>query len=75
MFFGVVFYSFVVGALTSVAATGSRMDDDLETKMNALSEFADEVNLEKDLHHRIKSFFINNHREVFSRMEENQLID
>jgi hypothetical protein len=50
MFFGVVFYSFVVGALTTVATSGSLHDEMLEVKIKALDEFKEEVNLGEDLH-------------------------
>jgi hypothetical protein len=75
MFIGVAFYSFVVGSLTSVITAVQSQQENLFGKLKALEEFAKETNLDPDLHSQIKNFLTNNYLELFSRIEEEALIN
>jgi CRP-like cAMP-binding protein len=74
MFIGVAFYSFVVGSLTSVITDIQSQEDNLIAKLKALDEFARDTNLDKELHKRVQKFLVNNYVELFSKMDEEQLI-
>ena len=50
MFFGVMFYTFVVGALTSAISAFASQQENLLSKMKALEEFAEESGLNSELH-------------------------
>ena len=43
--------------------------------MKALEEFAEESNLDQDLHMQIKNFLANNHLELFAKVDEESLIN
>ena len=75
MFLGVAFYSFVVGSLTSVITAEGDQQGNLIVKLKALEEFANETNLEIDLHTQVKTFLLNNYNELFSRVDEDALIN
>lgn len=42
--------------------------------MKALEEFAKKTKLPEDLHFKIRSFIENNYHELFSRVDEDQLL-
>lgn len=75
MFLGVAFYSFVVGSLTSVITAEGSQQENLIGKLKALEEFAQETNLDIDLHSQVKTFLLNNYNELFSRVDEEALIN
>lgn len=75
MFLGVAFYSFVVGSLTSVITAEGSQQENLIGKLKALEEFAHETNLDMDLHSQVKTFLLNNYNELFSRVDEEALIN
>jgi len=74
MFLGVAFYSFVVGSLTTVMTSVHDSQENLQNKLNALEDFSKESQLDDDLHFRVKNFLINNHTELFARIDEDQMI-
>ena len=75
MFLGVAFYSFVVGSLTSVISSEGSQQENLIGKLRALEEFAQETQLDQDLHNQVKTFLQNNYTELFSRVDEDALIN
>ncbi|CDW91576.1 cation channel family protein [Stylonychia lemnae] len=74
MIFGVGFYSFVIGNLTSIIANENANSENLYNKLKALEEFAKKTNLPEELHFKIRQFLENNYNELFSRIDENQLL-
>jgi hypothetical protein len=63
MVFGVGFYSFTIGNLSSIMASIDIKASKLQAKMNTLSEFAKKTKLPLDLQNKINRFIENNHRE------------
>ena len=61
MFIGVIFYTFVVGSMTTLATTGTKAAEQLEQKLIALDDFTEEVGLDADIHKNIKNFLLNNY--------------
>lgn len=83
MIFGVGFYSFVIGNLTSIIANENANSENLyvirfanifQNKLKALEEFAKKTKLPEELHFKIRQFLENNYNELFSRIDENQLL-
>lgn len=54
MIFGVGFYSFVIGNLTSIIANANANSENLYNKLKALEEFAKKTKLPEELHFKIK---------------------
>ena len=75
MFFGVAFYSFVVGSLTSTISAMHSQYENLFGKIKALEEFAKDTGLDPTLHNQVKSFLMNNYLELFARVDEEALIN
>lgn len=71
MIFGVGFYSFVIGNLTSIIANENANSENLYNKLKALEEFAKKTSLPEELHFKIRQFLENNYNELFSRIDEN----
>lgn len=75
MFLGVAFYSFVVGSLTNMLTTLLVDQENLIHKIKSLDEFAKESKLDETLYNRVKNFIYNNHNELFSKIDEEALIN
>ena len=75
MFLGVVFYSFVVGSLTTIMTTDNKAKELLIKQLAALDQFKDEVDLDVTVYDGIYNFLINNHEEVFAVMDEGAMIN
>lgn len=75
MFLGVAFYSFVVGSLTNMLTTLLVDQENLIHKIKSLDEFAKESKLDETLYSRVKNFIYNNHNELFSKIDEEALIN
>ena len=75
MFLGVVFYSFVVGSLTTIMTTDNKAKELLIKQLAALDQFKDEANLDVTVYDGIYNFLINNHEEVFAVMDEGAMIN
>jgi len=69
MLFGVAFYSFVVGSITSIIAAENENADNLTNKLKSLEDFAKETNLDEELHNKIRQFLLNNFNELFSKQD------
>ncbi len=54
MIFGVGFYSFVIGSLTSIIANDTMNTENLYNRLKALEEFAKKTKLPEDLHFKIR---------------------
>jgi hypothetical protein len=63
MIFGVGFYSFTIGNLSSIMASIDIKASKLQAKMNTLSEFAKKSKLPALVQAKIKRFIENNHRD------------
>lgn len=74
MFFGVAFYSVVVGSLTSVITSSHVESESLNAKIKALGEFAEAKGMDPELHKRIENFLAQNAFDVFSRFDEEELV-
>jgi len=74
MIFGVGFYSFVIGNLTTILANENQNYENLYNKLKGLEEFAKKTNLPEELHFKIRQFLENNYHELFSRMDEDDLL-
>ena len=66
MIFGVGFYSFTIGNLSSVIASMDNKNGILKQKLNTLSDFGKRITLPIELDHRIKRFLENNNKDVTS---------
>lgn len=75
MFIGVAIYSVVVGTLTSAISSVNSENENLHTKLKALEEYSQEHQLNQDLHFQVKSFMINNQKELFGKVDEEELIN
>ena len=54
MVFGVGFYSFVIGNMTSIIANESANSENLYNKLKSLEEFAKKTKLPQQLHYKIR---------------------
>ena len=61
MFLGVIFYTFVVGSMTTLATTGNKAAEQLDQKLSALDDFKEEVGLDGEIYKNIKNFMVNNY--------------
>ena len=74
MIFGVSFYAYVIGNLTSIIANENDNAENLYNRLKALEEFAKKTKLPEDLLFKIKNFLENNYNELFSQQDEEQLL-
>ena len=74
MFLGVAFYTFVVGSMTSVITESQTIMDNLQAKLKALDDFAEESSLDPEIHTGITNFLSNNYVELFQRIDEEAMI-
>jgi hypothetical protein len=58
MLFGVVFYSFVIGTLSSVITQMDSRNNKLQTKLSAISSYAKHSKLPKDLTNRLRKYIM-----------------
>lgn len=72
---GVSFYSFVVGSVTSIIAAETRNKETLSHKLKALDSFQKETGLPEEIYNLISQFLLNNYDEVFSKTDEQDLLD
>ena len=63
MLFGVGFYSFAIGNLSTIMANMDTRSSHLSARVSALNEFSKEVKLPDELHFKIKQFIEHNHKE------------
>ena len=75
MLFGVSFYSFVIGNLTSIIASDAINSQSLHDKVKALEEFAHKTKLNNNLVFKIKQFLEINYKELFSQHDEENLLN
>lgn len=64
IFFGVGFYTVVVGSLTSYIVQQGSINEDLVLRLKALDQFRKEADLENELYHLIRKFLMNNYDEL-----------
>lgn len=74
MMFGVSFYSFLVGSITSILAAATRDTDTLQSKLRHLEEFANASGIEDELYIKIRTFLLNNYTELYSKYDEQNLV-
>lgn len=74
MFLGVAFYTFVVGSMTSVITESQTTQDNLQAKLKALDDFAEDTDLNPEIHTGITNFLSNNYVELFQRIDEEAMI-
>ena len=74
MAFGVIFYSMVVGTLTSVITEEVYDEQSLTLKLKALDQFSDENKLDPVLHKHLTSFLVQNYNELFARIDEDAML-
>lgn len=74
MFTGVAFYSFVVGSMTTLLTTAETQENSLTSKLKAFEDFAEEANLDELLKTKITHFIMNNYSELFSKVDDDQMI-
>jgi hypothetical protein len=74
MMFGVSFYSFLVGSVTSILAAEARDTETLPAKLRQLEDYSRATGLDDDLAQKIRTFLLNNYTELFSKNDEHQLI-
>jgi hypothetical protein len=61
MFFGVSFYSFVIGAVTSMISAELENTESLNYKLKVLEDFSKETGMDEDLQNKIRQFLLNNY--------------
>jgi hyperpolarization activated cyclic nucleotide-gated potassium channel 1 len=64
MVFGVGFYSFTIGNLSTVIAKMDAGTALLKSKLNTLTDFSKRVNLKPEVEQKIKRFIENNNKDV-----------
>lgn len=63
MIFGVGFYSFTIGNLSSIIAEVDAGTTNLKNKLNTLTDFAMRIKLDNDVEMKIKKFIENNSKD------------
>ena len=74
MFWGVSFYSFVIGAVTSIVSAELVNTESLNYKLKALEDFSKETGMDEDLMNKIRQFLLNNYNELYSKNDEEELL-
>jgi hypothetical protein len=74
MFGGVSFYSFVIGAVTSLISAELENTESLNYKIKVLEDFSKETGMDEDLMNKIRQFLLNNYNELFSKVDEEELL-
>ena len=72
---GVIFYSILVASVTSNITAETSHKDNLSKSLKALEDFAKETNLEDELATKIRQFLLNNQEDLFSKVEEEHLLN
>ena len=72
---GVIFYSILVASVTSNITAETSHKDNLSKSLKALEDFAKETNLEDELAGKIRQFLLNNQEDLFSKVEEEHLLN
>lgn len=70
MMFGVSFYSFLVGSITSILAAEARDTETLPSKIRQLEDFSNASAIDDDLYQKIRTFLLNNYVELSSKIDE-----
>lgn len=70
MMFGVSFYSFLVGSITSILAAEARDTETLPSKVRQLEDYSNASALDDDLYQKIRTFLLNNYVELSSKIDE-----
>ena len=74
MIFGVSFYSFVIGSVTSLISAEIQNTDTLNHKLKVLEDFGKESAMDEELMNKIRQFLLNNYNELFSKQDEEELL-
>lgn len=74
MVFGVGFFSFTIGNLSSVLASMDTKSAILKQKLNTLSDFAKKVNMAQPLEFRIRKFLEDNNNDLVSLEDQDRLL-
>lgn len=72
--FGVSFYSFLVGSVTSILAAEARDTETLQAKIRQLEDYSSASGIDEELYQKIRTFLLNNYIELSSKIDEQQLI-
>ncbi|CDW71963.1 cation channel family protein [Stylonychia lemnae] len=75
MVFGVGFYSFTIGNLSSVIASMDTKNSILKQKLTTLSDFSKRILLPPTLEQRIKRFLENNNKDITSIDDQERLLN
>jgi CRP-like cAMP-binding protein len=76
MLFGVGFYSFTIGTLSSVLVNMDTRENILKFKLSILNEFAKETKLSSNLKERVKKILIyNSQKNVFSWIDKQEIFN
>ena len=59
-----MFYSFVVGSLTTVMTSENKAQEVLSKQLDALDEINQKIVLDEEVYNNIKKFLLNNNSEV-----------
>lgn len=70
MMFGVSFYSFVVGSVTSILAAEARDTETLQAKIRQLEDYSNASQIDEELYQKIRTFLLNNYVELSSKIDE-----
>ena len=75
MCFGVIFYSMIVGTMTSVITEEILGAQSLSMKLNALKNIQAKINMDQELYDQLNSFLYLNYVELTSRIDEDSLMN
>lgn len=75
MIFGVGFYSFTIGNLSSLIASFDEKNAVLQNKINTLNEYSTRVALPDALKTRIRRYIEANHKEFYSSVDLDDLMN
>lgn len=70
MMFGVSFYSFLVGSVTSILAAEANDTDSLAAKLRHLEDYSERENMNEELYQKIRVFLLNNYAELYTKIDE-----
>ena len=74
MFFGVGYYTFLIGSVTSMISAELENTESLNYKPKVLEDFYKESGMDDELMNKIRQFLLNNYNELFTKKDEEELL-
>lgn len=74
MFFGIVFYSFIIAGYTSIVKTNIEIDASIQLKIKSITELAKLAGIPMEMSQKIKKYIENNYETLYNKDDEVQII-